>query len=149
MASKTGDSDSGRIMKISELPIYEKPEVKVKLIPEPPCAYREGISQVRSSIWSYLDSIQDTTDKVKEKYDTGKAHTMATLDYLQEGDVRPKVVFIGASGLAGLALGYRGGVFRRTFLSLFGITAATAIVYPHEAVDLTKKQYQKIKDKFN
>ncbi|KAH3780536.1 hypothetical protein DPMN_158353 [Dreissena polymorpha] len=67
---------TGKMVKISELPIYQVPKpASVQLVPEEIGILRSGISSVRTAVWGWLDSQKETTDKIKEKMDIGKAHT--------------------------------------------------------------------------
>ncbi|XP_053392248.1 MICOS complex subunit MIC27-like isoform X1 [Mercenaria mercenaria] len=149
MAAKSDEGgDSKRRIKISELPVYGNPDVKVKVLPEDIGKFREGISVVRGAVWNWLDSIQGTTEKVKDTYEIGKAHTQSTVDYIQNDEgVLPRLAVIGVSGLAGIVLGYKGGPMRKAAFSTFAVISATSLCYPKEAVALTTGQYEKLRNK--
>ncbi|XP_052226483.1 uncharacterized protein LOC127842694 isoform X3 [Dreissena polymorpha] len=122
---------TGKMVKISELPIYQVPKpASVQLVPEEIGMLRSGISSVRTAVWGWLDSQKETTDKIKEKMDIGKAHTEYTISKLKgdDGVNVPKISVVAASGLAGILLGYR-----------------TALCYPNETVDLTKEIFNEVK----
>ncbi|XP_052764955.1 MICOS complex subunit MIC27-like [Mya arenaria] len=137
-----------RKIKISELPIYEVPETaRVTLIPEEIGTVRGGISAVRQSVWGWLDTQRDTTEMLREKLEIGKAHTEATISTIRadEGVNVPKISVIGASGLVGIVLGYRGSIFKKTGYSLFLMLATAALCYPTDAVDMSKQGFNKVK----
>jgi len=132
----------------SQLPIYRDPEpAEIEVIPESDTWFRQYISSVRKWTWKYMDSIQSTTDKVKEKYETGKAHTQDALAYIREDSaVIPRATIITVAGLGGIVAGYKGGLIRKAAYASIGMTAAASVCYPHEAEDITKKGWHVVRD---
>ncbi|WAR17150.1 hypothetical protein MAR_031744 [Mya arenaria] len=90
---------------------------------------------------------EDTTEMLREKLEIGKAHTEATISTIRadEGVNVPKISVIGASGLVGIVLGYRGSIFKKTGYSLFLMLATAALCYPTDAVDMSKQGFNKVK----
>ncbi|XP_052225988.1 MICOS complex subunit MIC27-like [Dreissena polymorpha] len=139
---------TGKMVKISELPIYQVPKpASVQLVPEEIGILRSGISSVRTAVWGWLDSQKETTDKIKEKMDIGKAHTEYTISKVKgdDGVNVPKISVVAASGLAGFLLGYRSSVVKKLGISTFAILTAAALCYPNETVDLTKEIFNEVK----
>lgn len=132
----------------SQLPIYGDPEpAEIELIAESDTAFRQYISSVRKWTWKYMESIQSTTDKVKEKYETGKAHTQDALAYIREDSaVLPRATIITVAGLGGIVAGYKGGLIRKAVYASIGMTAAASVCYPREAEDITKRGWHVVRD---
>jgi hypothetical protein len=143
-----GDGSNQRKFRPSQLPVYGNPEpVELEVIPESDSAFRQYISSVRKWTWKYMDSIQSTTDKVKEKYEVGKAHTQDALAYIREDSaVIPRATIITVAGLGGIVAGYKGGLMRKATYASIGMTAAASICYPHEAGDIAKKGWHGVRD---
>ncbi|KAK6177868.1 hypothetical protein SNE40_012744 [Patella caerulea] len=137
-------SSETKQIKITELPIYSSPvnEVKFEYVEEEIGSFRSAISEVRKSVWSYLDSVKDTTDSLKQKYETGKAHTTELITYIQDDPaILPRAGVITVAGLGGIVAGYKGGILRKVVLSSSAMAAAAALCYPKEAVALTNDIY--------
>jgi hypothetical protein len=128
----------------SELPVYGDPDPpELEFIPEKETSFHRKVSEVRKWTWHYLDSVQDTTNKVKDKYEVAKAHTTGALTYIQEDSgVLPRVAIITVSGLGGIVAGYKGGIIRKTVLAATAMAAAASVCYPHEAVVVGKEGWR-------
>ncbi|XP_060590425.1 uncharacterized protein LOC132745493 [Ruditapes philippinarum] len=109
MAGKDEDGEQKRLVKISELPVYGNPEVKIKLLPEEIGKFRECISEVRKTVADVLSPFQGTVDKTKHIIETGEAHTKSSLNQIRSDEgLLTKLTVIGLSGLAGNILAMRG-----------------------------------------
>ncbi|ESO90391.1 hypothetical protein LOTGIDRAFT_233865 [Lottia gigantea] len=141
MADKSTEENT---IKIGELPIYSTPvtQVEYKFVPEEVGAFQQGVSEVRKSVWTYLESIQETTDTLKRKWNVSKAHTNEMIHYIQDDPaILPRVSVITVAGLGGIIAGSRGGILRKILFSGTAITAAAALCYPREAIALSNEVY--------
>ncbi|KAL8575965.1 hypothetical protein ACOMHN_051983 [Nucella lapillus] len=146
------DADSeGKRVRITELSVYDNPEdsFQYRAVPEEVSPLRQVISDARQAAWEYLETVQETTDKVKVKFETGKAHTEGLIDYLQnDPGMVPRAAVITVAGLGGIVAGYRGGVMRKLFFSATAVAAAASLCYPNEAVSLTSEAYEVTQETF-
>lgn len=132
----------------SQLPIYDEPQFpELEVVPEAESAFREYVSGARKWAWHYLESVQTTTDKLRETWEVGKAHTQGALAYIREDSaVLPRATIITVAGLGGIVAGYRGGILRKVFYASVGMTVAASLCYPHEAEDIAKKGLHTVRD---
>lgn len=144
----TAEQPTKKKIRPSELPIYDEPEPpQFEHVPEWDTAFHRQVSRARRWTWSYLDSIQGTTDKAKSTYAVAKAHTLDFLTYIQEdSSVLPRAAIITVSGLGGIVAGYRGGVVKKTVLAAGAMTAAAAVCYPREATEISKYSWNVASD---
>lgn len=136
-------------VKVSELPIYDNPEdrYEVQVFPEEKTPFKNGVTEFRKSLFTVLDSFKETTDTIKDKYETGKAHTQQTIEYIRnDPGILPRAGVITVAGLGGIVLGHRGGILRKLFYSSFAVVGATSLCYPNQAVEITQTGYNKAKD---
>jgi hypothetical protein len=127
----------------SELPIYDEPEpVELEVVPEWDSSFHKKVSATRKWTWSYLDSIQDSTNQVKDKYEIAKAHASGTLTYIHDDQsVVARAAIITVSGLGGIVAGYKGGAIRKTLYAATALAAASSICYPQQALTVGKEGY--------
>lgn len=140
--------NKGKTIKISELPIYDVPESRVEFVKEEPGEIQKQISKVRKVVWKWMESVQDTTDKIKDVYEIGKAHTQSTIDIIQnEPNLGTVTGVILAGGLIGVLFGSRGrgGATKKVFFGSLGAGVAAAFCYPQKTVDITKQGFNKAK----
>ncbi|XP_064597467.1 MICOS complex subunit MIC27-like [Liolophura sinensis] len=142
-----GSSPKSRKIKANELPLYGNPEVdnQYEFVPEQISPFRASISSIRQSVWKYLDSIKETTDYVEHVYQTGKAHTLGFIDYVQsDPGILPRAGVITVAGLGGIVAGYRGGILRKVTYSSVAMLSAASLCYPDKAVEITTSAYDTV-----
>ncbi|KAL5014339.1 hypothetical protein ScPMuIL_008609 [Solemya velum] len=142
-----GEETTGKRMKISQLPIYANPEDgrQYEFVDEEIGRFQQSVSDVRTVVWNYLDSMQDTIDLVKDKWGIAKAHTTELVTYVQEDPgVLPKAGVITIAGLGGIVAGYRGGFMKKSVYSSLAMLGAASLCYPKEAVDISSKGYDRV-----
>lgn len=132
--------------KISDLPVYEEPKLpEYKLILED-SALEPYITPMRESVWNVWDSLNEQRQIVTDKVMVGRAHTMQFVTYLQEdAGAVPRAFFITISGLGGIVAGYRGGMVRKALYSTLALASASALCYPHQAIDISSKAWGETK----
>lgn len=131
-------TDGTKRIKAADLPLYEQPSKEnFEFVAEGTTPFLEQVSVVRQAIWAYLDTIQGTTNKVKEKWNTGKKYSDDFQTYIKEdpGAV-PRAGLVTIAGLGGIVAGYKGGAFRKAFFSMGAMTAAASLCFPHQAIDV-------------
>lgn len=131
-------------MKAKDLPIYDDPfeGKEVCIVPNPPTQFTETVSDVRKSVFSAAAVTKKYLDVVNDKVSIGKAHTSNTLQYIQnDPGSLPRAGVITIAGLGGIVAGYRRGFFRKGVYAGLAMTAAAAICYPNQALDIANTAY--------
>lgn len=130
----------------SELPLYggeQDRRGRVEKVVEDPSGLEQMIGTVRKELWVFYGQYKGYQRKVLEVVDIGKAHAESTLGFLREEATSVhRAGAIGLGGLAGLVLGLRSGLFRRTFYATAGAAAMAAVCYPREAAEITDETLQ-------
>jgi len=130
----------------SDLPLYggeQEKRGRVKNVVADPSELEQTIGAVRKEVWVFYDQYKGYQQKVVEVVDVGKAHAESTLGFLREEATSVhRAGAIGLGGLAGLVMGLRSGVFKRTFYATAGAAAITALCYPREAAEIADETLQ-------
>ncbi|XP_064652265.1 MICOS complex subunit MIC27-like [Lineus longissimus] len=136
-----------KLVKPSELPLYENPHKRVvEFVLDEPNTYTSTISTVRQQTCKVMTSLKDTSDILAEKYGIAKAHTLDLVNYIQDDPgYIPRAAVITVAGLGGIIVGYKRGVLRKAFYAVFGMTAAGALCYPNQALDISQQAYTRVK----
>ena len=148
-ASAKGNDTEPKKIKICELSIYDNPQDKyeVHVLEEEITPYKSGVTTVRKSLFTFLDSFNDTTDTIKDKYEIGKAHTQSTIEYIRnDPGILPRAGVITVAGLGGIIAGYKGKAFKKVFLSVSAMVGAASLCYPNQAVEIATDVYNKAYD---
>lgn len=145
---------ASRMVRPSELPIYEEPEevLEFEYHGRERTSLEEGVGVVRKEIEGAIEATRSTREKVVHFCETGKAHTMATVDYVTDEDntlSRAGAITIG--GLAGLVLGARrkGGIIKKVFYTSTGVAGTASLCYPRQAYQVSQDLYGNAKDYAN
>ncbi|XP_068218058.1 fap1 adhesin-like isoform X2 [Palaemon carinicauda] len=160
-------SGTSRMIRPSELPIYEEPEevLDFEYHGRERTSLEETVGAVRGEIEGVFEATRSTRERVVHICETGKAHTMAsvdmiknlqllqvTIDYISdEENMLPRVGAITIGGLAGLVLGARkkGGLAKKAFYTSAGITATASMCYPRQAYQISQQAYGTAKEYAN
>ncbi|XP_042234699.1 MICOS complex subunit MIC27-like [Homarus americanus] len=105
---KESSAPTSRMVRPSELPIYEEPEevLDFEYLGKERTALEENVGVVRKEIEGVLEATRSVRERTVNIYETGKAHTMATVDYItDEENMLPRAGAITIGGLAGLVVG--------------------------------------------
>jgi len=145
--TKKKPSQPVQYTKVSELPIYDYSlEENIVYIPEKAGFLRYNIAQVRKVVWKLTDSVLDTANQIKCRYDATSDFISGTATRLHtDSTFRNKISIISAAGLSGIALGYRGGRLRKIVYSGTGVYVACAVCYPRPTWNATLSRLEKIK----
>jgi len=146
-----GEEDAQKV-KVRDLPLYDAPKKpELIFIDEKVSPLRPYISAVRKVIWKYADATKDTTDKVKSAFVTTKKYTSETLAWVREDTaVLQRAGIITVAGLGGLIVaGRKGGILRTTAYAGTSMVVTAAVVYPKQAVDITARNWDKVKQEAN
>ncbi|CAH1776029.1 unnamed protein product, partial [Owenia fusiformis] len=148
LSYKVFAAEDKQLVKRNELPIYDVPsndDAKYEYVDEHISGFRENVSTVRRQVWTYMARFKETTDRIKEIYETGKAHTQGTIYYIQnDPGILPRAGVITVAGLGGIVAGYKGGVLKKGTYSVISMTAALSLCYPNQAVDITRRGYKRV-----
>ncbi|XP_064088092.1 titin homolog isoform X5 [Macrobrachium nipponense] len=158
-AAKT-TTPTSRMIRPSELPMYEEPEevLDFEYHGRERTSLEETVGSVRHEIEGILEATRSTREKVIHICETGKAHTMATVDMLKslqslqdEENMLPRVGAITIGGLAGLVLGARkkGGLAKKAMYTSVGVTATASLCYPRQAYQISQQAYGTAKEYAN
>ncbi|XP_018026478.1 MICOS complex subunit Mic27-like isoform X1 [Hyalella azteca] len=142
---------SGKV-RPSQLPIYDDPDDLYDISYEVSGKgqLQEGVEMVRKELSGAVDATKELRDQVNHIYQTGIAHTAATvftlmeefpldrqLAYLREDEnIVQRSGAIAAGGVLGLLLGARGRFFRKLIYASGGAGGTAGILYPQHS-----KQY--------
>lgn len=94
----------------------------------------KGVRQVRQELKRVGNELSDRTSIVSEYYQTAKAHTQRSIDFLNEPQNsmhRSGAIVIG--GLAGLIFAARGGVVKKVAYTTIGAGTVASLCYPRQA----------------
>ncbi|XP_069174865.1 fap1 adhesin-like isoform X2 [Procambarus clarkii] len=135
----------------SDLPIYEDPEevLDFEYHGKERTFLEENVGVVRKEIEGVLGATRSVRERAVEIYETSKAHTMATVDYItDEENILPRAGAITVGGLAGLVIGARkkGGFFKKVLYTSTGIVSAASLCYPRQAYQISQNMYGNAKD---
>ncbi|XP_037086074.1 MICOS complex subunit MIC27-like, partial [Pollicipes pollicipes] len=135
--SKNGE-DPVTLIRPSELPIYEdqEPADEYEYHQRPTGLLEQSVGDLRRALSGFVSQYSDTYDYAKHVYETGKAHSAGTLDYLQdETNLVPRATAITVGGLTGLLVAAlrRRGLFKRLMYTGVGLAVPTSICYPQQA----------------
>ncbi|XP_053203767.1 MICOS complex subunit MIC27-like [Panonychus citri] len=142
-----------KLVTIDQLPLYGNPYPPMdKIETGERGMIEEGIGTVRVAIMENLKFLDGFTGRAKEIFETAKAHSMTTLDYItDETNTVPKALAITGSGLFGLLLASRRGFFKKLLYTSAGVGIATGVCYPKQSEDIldlagyvVKTNYEKI-----
>ncbi|KAK8395647.1 hypothetical protein O3P69_005632 [Scylla paramamosain] len=145
-ASPPPPPPTSRMVRPSDLPIYEEPEdvLDFEYHGRERTALEEGVGVVRQQVEGVLEATRSTRERAVHIYETGKAHSMATVDYLtDEENMLPRAGAITVGGLAGLVLGARkrGGFFKKVLYTSTGVITAASLCYPRHAYAISQQLY--------
>lgn len=137
-----------KMVKVKDLPLYDAPkQPELIYVDERISPIRPYISAVRKVIWKYAIATKNTTDKVKSGFVASKKFTGDTLEWVREDKaVLQRAGIITVAGLGGLIVaGRRGGILRTTAYAGTSMVVTAAVVYPKQAVDITARNWDKVK----
>ncbi|KAK4310744.1 hypothetical protein Pmani_017730 [Petrolisthes manimaculis] len=146
-----GSVGTSRMVRPTDLPIYENPEevLDFEYHGHERTALEENIGVVRKEVEGVVESTRSARERVGQIYETGKAHSMATVDYItDEENVMPRAGAITIGGLAGLIIGARrrGGLVKKVLYTSTGVATAASLCYPRQAYQVSQKVYGQVKD---
>lgn len=155
VCADSGEKDvsppTSRMVRPSDLPIYEDPEevLDFEYHGKERTFLEENVGVVRKEIEGVLGATRSVRERAVEIYETSKAHTMATVDYItDEENILPRAGAITVGGLAGLVIGARkkGGFFKKVLYTSTGIVSAASLCYPRQAYQISQNMYGNAKD---
>lgn len=138
-----------RLKKPSELPLYENPadSKEYELVEEGPGSVEKGVRVVRTTLSPYYFYIEATADRIGTIYNTAVDHSKSSYHYItEEKNTVARAMAIAVGGLAGVVLGSRGGIIRKTIFGATGAGAAAAACYPMEAREFSQNYLAVAKD---
>ncbi|KAK3883234.1 hypothetical protein Pcinc_012435 [Petrolisthes cinctipes] len=146
-----GSVGTSRLVRPTDLPIYENPEevLDFEYHGHERTALEENIGVVRKEVEGVLESTRAARERVGQIYETSKAHSMATVDYItDEENVMPRAGAITIGGLAGLIIGARrrGSLVKKVLYTSTGVATAASLCYPRQAYQVSQKVYGQVKD---
>ncbi|XP_015785134.1 MICOS complex subunit MIC27 [Tetranychus urticae] len=127
-----------KMVTISELPLYGNPYPPADKIDSGERGMiEESIGAMRMAIKDNLKFLDGFTTRAKEIIDTAKAHSMTTIDYItDEENTVPKALAISGSGLFGLLLASRRGLFKKLLYTTTGAGVMTGVCYPKQSGEM-------------
>lgn len=142
---------ASRMVRPSDLPIYEEPKevLDFEFHGKERTALEENIGVVRKEIEKMLEATHSVRERAFHVYETGKAHTMVTVDYItDEENILPRAGAITVGGLAGLVIGARkrGGFFKKVLYTSTGVVGAASLCYPRQAYHISQQVFGNVKD---
>ncbi|XP_069938009.1 microtubule-associated protein futsch isoform X2 [Cherax quadricarinatus] len=142
---------ASRMVRPSDLPIYEEPKevLDFEFHGKERTALEENIGVVRKEIEKMLEATHSVRERALHVYETGKAHTMVTVDYItDEENILPRAGAITVGGLAGLVIGARkrGGFFKKVLYTSTGVVGAASLCYPRQAYHISQQVFGNVKD---
>lgn len=140
--------DGEKLIKVKDLPLYDAPsKPELIYIDEKISPITPYISAVRKVVWKYAVATKNTTDKVRSGFVASKNFAGDTLELLRaDKAVLQRAGIITVAGLGGLIVaGRRGGILRTTAYASTSMVVTAAVVYPKQAVDITQRNWDKVK----
>ncbi|XP_033726952.1 uncharacterized protein LOC117316464 isoform X2 [Pecten maximus] len=130
MAKVEAGSESKRIT-ISQLPLYSNPEPKkyedVSSTGTLRTTLKGYVSPVTRALLPGLTYVKAGTERAKEIGQTGYAHTMTSVQVIQNDPYGPASV--GGGAVCGILLGIRGGKIMKSLLSVSGAALGGYMYY--------------------
>ncbi|XP_074660302.1 MICOS complex subunit MIC27-like [Tubulanus polymorphus] len=131
-------------MKARQLPIYKTKGSNEAEKSSTPCSSGDcgQISEIRRTLWSYMDASKDTTNMIAEKCATASNHTRELYHFIRDDPgYLPRAGVIAIAGLGGLVCGYKGGVIRKSVYAMTGMGTAAAFCHPDQTLVILKQAY--------
>ncbi|XP_014094777.1 MICOS complex subunit MIC27 [Bactrocera oleae] len=128
--------------KPSDLPLYqslhELHSTKTESHPPKDSPTRQtiesGISVVRTEVQAGLNVLAEQKAHFDHYYETAKAHTQSTIDYLNEPqNILPRSGAIAVGGLSGFIFAARGGFIKKVLYTTIGAGTVASLCYPKQA----------------
>jgi len=123
---------------VKDLPIYvdvsetAQRTLLVELV-TPKSDLETAVASARSQACALMSQYKTERQNAAALYDKTKAQLNTQLEYVRsETNIIPKVAFISLSGLSGLLIGFRRGIFRKLVYSTVLGGAAAAACFPAE-----------------
>ncbi|GAV03380.1 hypothetical protein RvY_13809 [Ramazzottius varieornatus] len=140
-----------RVVKISDLPVYDEQPPPTRqayfVEPTPPPILEEKIGEVRRSIGGWWQESAKSREKLRDKYEIGKAHSKTALEMLRDDTkVLPRAIVISAGGLLGLLLAIRKNFLKKVLYTSAGLGGAAVVCYPAASKDLALTAYANVTD---
>lgn len=128
--------------KPSELPLYQSLHelYSTKRESHPPKdsqarqTIESGVRVVRTEVQAGLNVLAEQKANFDNYYETAKAHTQSTIDYLNEPqNVLPRSGAIAVGGLSGFIFAARGGFIKKVLYTTIGAGTVASLCYPRQA----------------
>jgi len=150
MQAQENKTDQRRIYTISEIPFHptaSKSPTPVDVYPRD--QYELKIGEIRQSVTDLIISFQEPYEKLQDTLSIGKAHTEATIEYIQHEENQViKLITVAVSSSAGYILGRRRSIFRGViYASVLG-GSMLSLCYPKEAVATSVQAWDAVKDMY-
>lgn len=123
-----------------QLPVYgnpNPPKDDMKTYTYERGVAEDAVFQARLKISHNLKFMDGFFTRTKQIYETGKAHTKSTIDYIADEDnLLPKIGVITGGGILGLLLSARRGIFKKMLYTSAGIGIMSGVCYPKQSSEM-------------
>lgn len=138
-----GSDNKPKLVKSSDLPLHGNPYPPKDVIQnDAPGSLELAVKSVRTTVQPYLTPVCAAYQKTSDILSIGVAHTQSTIANLRENRSRlTNILIISGSGLFGLVVARRRGIFKKLLYTSAFVGGATLACYPREARDKTELAY--------
>ncbi|XP_074599609.1 MICOS complex subunit 26/27 [Brevipalpus obovatus] len=123
---------------VDQLPIYGNPHPPKDVVKTDERGMIENtVFQARTTVQDNLKFMDGFYTRSKQIFETAKAHSMSTIDYIgDEENLLPKIGVITGGGLLGLLLSARRGIFKKMLYTSAGIGIMSGVCYPKQSSEM-------------
>jgi len=129
-----GGKKKSKAVKPQELPIYGNPNPPQDIILREEGLIERQVREARLAAASNFAFLGEWADRTIQFVDTGVAHTQSTMHWAaNEASTPAKAGVIVGTGLVGMLLASRRGIFKKLLYTSLGVAGGASICYPNEA----------------